>query len=362
MKSKLFYFVFSVFLISCTDDPPIPDDDARLSRQLSRLFEAKEADGFYGSVYIQKEGAVLLERGFGIQNQNPDILNKPYTIFDIGSLTKQFTASAILKLEMDGFLHVENTLMDYFPEVPDDKKDITIHQLLTHTAGFREGIGDDYDIIGADDFIDLAFASPLINNPGTIYAYSNVGYSILGIIIEKVSHTTYENYLRAQLWIPAGMKETGYILPDFKNDRMAIGFMVNKPVGFPNAPGLWADDGPGWHLRANGGILSSVSDMQKWDKALNGETVLNFEAKEKLFFPYVAEDPEESSFYGYGWTVSEAPTKNPVYWHDGGNDVFYAIMFRIPEDKLTMVLMSNRASSFDETVIEEVMELIYNSL
>ncbi len=121
----------------------------------------------------------------------------------------------------------------YFKDVPDDKKEITLHHLLIHTAGFKDSLGDDYDKVGRDDFVKLALTSKLRSKPGKSYSYSNVGYSLLGAVIEQVTEMSYEKYLHDALFTPAGMTKTGYVLSKWKKSELARGYQRDKDWGTP---------------------------------------------------------------------------------------------------------------------------------
>ena len=229
MKHTFLTVLVVLFITSCSkDDGPSPDENSQ-EIQLMQLLNQKEEDGFYGSVLIQKDDALLLNDGYGFKNLAEDQKNDPNTIFDIGSITKQFTAAAILKLEMQGKLSVEDSLHVFLENVPIEKQNITIHQLLTHSSGLIEAIGNDYDVVNTEMFLTQTFSSELQFSPGARYAYSNVGYSILGILIEKISGQTYEEYLRDNLWLPAGMDKTGYRVPDFQSENICLLYTSPSP-------------------------------------------------------------------------------------------------------------------------------------
>jgi len=253
MRSTILILI--LLMISCSQDDSgsqnadpiddqnqVPNDDS-IEVQLRELLSEREEDGFYGSVFIQRGNDTLINDGFGFKNLEEDLRNDPNTIFDIGSVSKQFTGAAILALEMQGRLSVEDSLHTYLDNIPLDKQNITIHQLLTHSSGLTENLGDDYDVINTEMYLEQTFASELESIPGESYVYSNVGYSILGILIEEISGQTYEEYLRENLWLPAGMNQTGYRLPDFAPEDVAHGYQGGIDFGVPNSPELWFDAG-----------------------------------------------------------------------------------------------------------------------
>src|SRR5262245_56723700 len=161
--------------------------DSVVTAGLERYMAAAAAEGFRGAVLVARGENVLLARGYGttIPGGNRPITAE--TVFSTGSITKQFTATAILKLETQGKLSVQDELGRWFDAVPADKSGITLHQLLTHTAGFPGAIGDDRERIGRDVYVQRALATPLLFSPGSRYEYSNVGYSLLAAIVEKAS-------------------------------------------------------------------------------------------------------------------------------------------------------------------------------
>jgi CubicO group peptidase (beta-lactamase class C family) len=338
-------------LAACNDNEP-----RSIREKIEDRMEEYERQGFAGSLIVVHQGEVLVRKGYGFADKGKQISNTPETIFDFGSLTKQFTGAAIVKAETMGLLTVEQKLSDFFNDVPEDKAGISIHQLLTHSSGFMDVLGDDYDLVTKDEFPQLAFSSSLIFTPGTGYAYSNVGYSLLGIILEKVSGQSYESFLRSQLLTPLGMNATGYNLvkADSFQDRIAVGYKDGNADGKPTGK-AWLEDGPGWHLRANGGILTTVEEMYTWIDALNGEKVFDNATLKKYLTPYVKEDPE-SSYYGYGWVIDDE-LLGPVFWHDGGNEIFSAFACSFPESE-TMVIIASNDAAFDATDLAYRLVLI----
>ena len=347
MYKSILIILFPLLLISCKSNETEPTAHLATDKWEDFLNTA-EVNGFSGSVLIAHQGE-LFTRGFGFSDKEQQIINTPATVFDIGSITKQFTAGGILKLQEQGKLSLENTLHEYFENVPADKKDITVHQLLTHTAGFPDALGNDYDSISEQDFVALAFETSLITSPGDIHHYSNVGYSLLSLIIERVSGKPYEVYLKEQLFDPAGMKQTGYKLPDWKAEDIAVGYLNERALGKPNEQN-WSATGPYLHLKGNGGILSTVSDLYKWHKALLGEEILNKDSKDLYYGEHVKEFDDGDSFYGYGWAIFPTPRNTKLITHNGGNGVFFADFLRYLEEDLTVIMLSNKANRSTERI------------
>lgn len=339
----------ATIFLTAQSTPPIAE-------QLKTALNEAAENGWSGSAIVSKDGQILVENGHGFADRDAKKMQSAQTVFSTGSITKQFTAAAILKLESMGKLSTDDKLEKYFPDAQADKAKITLHQLLTHTAGYPGAIGDDYDNVDASAFAKLALETPLDNPAGKVYEYSNVGYSILGIIVEKVSGVGYEQFLREHLWLPAGMKQTGYLLPKFAKQDLAVGYRNNKRWGTAmDRP--WMADGPSWHLRANGGVLSTVGDMHRWYLALKNNTVLPKKATDKLFTPHVAEGPKGHSHYGYGWVVQDLDG-DKLIWHNGGNGVYNANMTFLPTKDICIVVSSNSNNKLSDDVAMRLMEIL----
>jgi CubicO group peptidase (beta-lactamase class C family) len=295
--------------------------------------------GFRGAVLVSKGGAVVLRKGYGMADRENAIAWAPDAVFSVGSITKQFTADAILKLEAQGKVRVEDAIVRFFPDAPPDKRAITIHQLLTHTAGLESDFAGDYEAVGRDEYAARILASKLRSAPGSTFFYSNAGYSLLGAIVERASGKPYETYLSESLFLPAGMRETGYRLPKWDPRRIPVGYVNGSRWGrITEKP--WAPDGPYWALRANGGIHSTLDDLLRWHVALARDAVLPAAETRKLYGRHVREGAS-GSYYGYGWAVSDAPGGGTLVQHNGGNRAYYADFLRYLDQDLVVILATN---------------------
>ena len=327
-----------------------------LGQKIDRYLQKAEANGYAGSVLVARGENIILAKGYGLADRENKVKETAETVFSIGSITKQFTGAAILKLEMMGKLSVSDPISKYFGDVPADKKEITLHHLLTHSAGFEGALGDDYDAIGREDFIKLALSSKLLFKPGERYEYSNVGFSLLGIIVELVSGKNYEDFLYEELFKPAGMERTGYVRPRFAKGELAVGYRGGERWGTAlDRP--WRPEGPGWHLRANGGILSTVGDMHRWYLALKNDSVLSESAKKKYFAPHIKEYADGNSYYGYGWVTQKTDRGATLIWHNGGNGIYNAFMGFEPENDLVIIVSSNIAGKISDTYAEKIEQI-----
>lgn len=260
---------------------------------------------------------------------------------------------------MQGKLSTDDKISKYFDNVPDDKANITIHDLLRHSSGLPSVVGGDYDPITKSEFIKKVLDAPLKFESGTGFSYSNVGYSLLAMIVEKVSGKPYEQYLYENLWHPAGMEMTGYSRPHFDKNLIAMGYSEDKEWGRPNER-PWAGDAPYWHLKGNGGILSTVEDMYRWHLALLTDKILSKEAKQKYYHPRLRPGENENPHYGYGWDVLKTARNTILARHNGTNRVFYSDFYRFIDEDTAIIMLSNKASQDYTNVVRMISRLIFD--
>ena len=311
---------------------------------IERYVDRTVPDGASGTLVAMRGDRIVSCRGFGLADRASGVPAGCDTVYDIGSVTKQFTAAAVVKLEMLGRLDVHDPISDWLGPAPPDKTGITVQQLLTHTSGLVDALGDDYQRLTRRQLVTRALASPLRSAPGTSYHYSNVGYSLLAVIIERASGTSYERFLAQHLFRPAHMTQTGYTLPHWRRSDVAVeydarGVGQGRPFDHP-----WAASGPWWNLRGNGGLLSTARDLARWHRALLDHRVLDRDAQRELFRPRVAEQPGGDSWYGYGWVLLDTAV-GPVAWHNGGNGWSYAELTRVLGKGLMVFWVTNQARS-----------------
>ncbi|MFK8056822.1 MAG: serine hydrolase [Saprospiraceae bacterium] len=319
--------------------------NTELSNKIDTYLSAGISKGFSGSVLVMKESQIILNKGYGLADRENNLAYISTTVAPIGSVTKQFTAAAILKLEEYGKLKTTDRISQFFKDIPLDKEEITIHQLLTHTAGFIDQIGDsDFNEIPQKKFFKAAFSSILQNNPGEKYAYSNVGYSILARIIEVASGMDYELFLHENIFKPAGMEQTGYFFPTWKENSIAKGYahgVINVGSMIERYQKM---DKVTWSLKGHGGIHSTSEDMYKWHEALNSNTVLSQPSFERLTTRYVKETEAGTSYYGYGWAIYESNRNTKIISHNGGNSIYFHDFIWSPEEDALVILFTNAAS------------------
>lgn len=343
-------------LTSCGHTKTDNKTHTRIDSYLSEL----EKVGFNGSVLVCLDGDIIVSKGYGFSDIDKQIKNSSSTIFDIGSVTKQFTATAILKLEMQGKLSIEDKLSKYFDNIPKDKENITIHDLLRHQSGLISNVGGDYEKISDEEFLKKVFSSKLQFEVGKAFSYSNVGYSLLAMIIEKVSEQDYEAYLYKELWKPAKMEMTGYSRPNFDTNCITVGYDRNDSVWGKPTEKDWNNASPYWHLKGNGGILSTTEDLYKWDVVLKSDLILSKKAKQKLYRPKLRDDESENSIYGYGWDVSQTDRATTQVWHNGTNRIFYADFLRYIDENITLIMLTNKSHPNFDNLCFDISKMIFN--
>lgn len=309
--------------------------------------------GFTGSALVRLGDETLLNAAAGFADREQAIPNGEDTVFDMGSLTKQITGALVLALQEDGLLRVEDPLSRYFNALPADKADITLHQLLTHTAGLPEAVGHDYEAITQQDYLERVWSVALIAPPGAGYAYSNVGYSVLAAIVEQVSGASYDSVLQTRLLQGAGIEVIGYTEPDWSQQIIARGYLdpdiadeLGQPADISALELPWAEDGPYWNLRGNGGLLTRAEDLLTWHHALASEQVLNAQSLDAYYARHIDEG-DGDTFYGYGWVTEDTPI-GPLRYHGGGNGYYYAQMLSFPEKDLVIITLANEHNAASE--------------
>ncbi|MBK9254989.1 MAG: serine hydrolase [Saprospiraceae bacterium] len=358
MKQLLIAILSLTILLNSNCGQKTKEND--ISKILDEYLSELENVGLYGSVLVELNGEKVISKGYGFSDIEKQIKNSPTTVFDIGSVTKQFTAAAILGLEMQGKLSTDDKISKYFDKLPLDKQQITIHDLLRHQSGLISNVGRDFEKISEEEFLDKVFNSELQFPVGTSFSYSNIGYSLLAIIIEKISDQSYETYLYENLWKPSQMEMTGYTRPSFDKYLIAVGYENDNKVWGKPTDKEWDTSSPFWHLKGNGGILSTTEDLYKWHKCLLTEKVLSKDAKKKLYHPKLRTDETENSYYSYGWDVSKTNRNTTQVWHNGTNRILYADFLRFVDENVTFIMLSNKSHPNFNNLNFEMARIVFN--
>jgi CubicO group peptidase (beta-lactamase class C family) len=293
--------------------------------------------GFSGAVLIAQDGEIILEKGYGLAVDEGERPFTADTAFVIGSISKSFTAAAILHLEMQGRLHTTDPISKFITNVPPDKAPITLHHLLTHTAGLpQHHAASDFEPLTRDEALAVILEKPLRFQPGEEYAYSDAGYVMLAAIVELVSGGPFTGYLVEHLFEPAGMRNTGfYDDPRWQTLPLAHGYYNGQDKG---SPAEWP--GPYWSLLGTGGIVSTVGDLYRWQQALAQQRILSPAMMKKLWMPYATIN--ERTSYGYGWQISQTEYGGQLIWHVGAGRAHNAEFRYFPETGTVIIIGSNR--------------------
>jgi len=306
------------------------------------LLSVEKLGLFSGSVLVARDGQVLLDKGYGLADAARNLPNTPKTRFLIGSVTKQFTAMAILMLEAQGKLHVPDSICNYLPDCPALWQPITLQELLTHSSGITNYTSLEsfqslvYSQTTSAHMVQLIRDQPLDFTPGTQWEYSNSNYLLLGLVVEHVSGQSYGDFLQQHILGPLGMTDTGY--GPWPAD-LAVGYLgVNHPVR------LWD---PSTALGA-GGIYSTVDDLYLWDQALYTERLLPRAALDRMFSAQMPTGIASES-YGYGWGI-DRDHGHLVISHNGSLPGFESEIARYVDDHLTIIILSNRQDGDPDTL------------
>jgi CubicO group peptidase (beta-lactamase class C family) len=312
-------------------------------QQADAYLNSQSAGGsFRGSALIGVNGKILFEKGYGFADEEWKTRNDPATKFRIASMTKQFTAACILLLQERGRLLVQEPVSKYVSDLPQAWQPITIHELLTHTSGISNypiepRVEKEMNRIGATprELLEVVTAKPLEFKPGTKMKYTNTGYVLLGMIIEKVSGKSYADFLRENIFEPLGMKDSGYDVASVILDKRASGYFI-KDGHVTNAD--FIDMSVPF---AAGGIYSTVEDLYRWNEALAAPgKLLTTQSLAQMFAVYSETTAYGGQNYGYGVVITHRFGKL-LYYHGGGVMGFESSIQRYPGERLCIVVLSN---------------------
>jgi CubicO group peptidase (beta-lactamase class C family) len=311
-------------------------------KKFDELLSRYATYGFSGSVLIVKDNQVVISKAYGLADAERGRVNTENTLFDVGSIAKTFTAAAILQLEMQGKLKTDDSIGKYLGEFPSDKAGITIHHLLTHTAGLKLDAGD-AGINPSDDreeFLRKAKDAPLISVPGDKYNYSNLGYGLLGIIIEKVSGQNWQTYLKKHLLKPAKLSRTMTFGDSFPQNSLARGYTGATEEDLKPEEPLRQErqDSYMWgkkYVIGPTGIVTTTGDLYKWWQALHSKKILSEDARRKMFTAQAIEQ-------GYGWNIRT--TENAITRiHRGGlRGSFQSMLAYYPKENAVLIFALNK--------------------
>jgi CubicO group peptidase (beta-lactamase class C family) len=337
----------SAFNIFAQKAPNFETVSGETGAALDSYLKSVEAYGFSGALIVEKDGKIILSKGYGWADRAKNVKNTTDTPFLIASVSKQFTAASILQLEEQGKLKTSDTIDKYLKDVPMDKSQITIHQLLTHSwgVGNNNAAGEENN---REKAVRKILAQPFETKPGGKFIYSE-GYTLLAAIVEVVSGQSFESYLKQNIFTPAKMITAGFMGDPafYKNKTLAHGFNSGDDYGSP------AEMSFSWTHRGSSGIVASPRDFYNWELALRRDDVVSANVKSKMFAPQFTINPRMA--YGYGWFVMDTERNTKMLYH-GGNETpagYTAEFRRYPDENTATILMVN--SMIDEIGLNRVV-------
>jgi CubicO group peptidase (beta-lactamase class C family) len=311
-------------------------DTVRQTEAVDALMHRYEGKVPGASLLVVRNGLPVVRRGYGMADLEQGIAATPATNYRLASVTKQFTAASILLLAEDGRLHLDDRVRQWLPSLPHAADTITIRHLLTHTGGLidYEDImppGTTKQLRDADVLRLLEAEDRTYFKPGSNYRYSNGGYAMLALIVEKASGKRFQDFLHERIFLPLGMSHTlAYVQGGPAVDHRAY--------GYTEAQGTWqrTDQSPTSAVLGDGGIYSSIDDMAKWDAALYDDRLLS-DASRKLAFTPATKTDDPTIEYGFGWRIT-----GETLWHSGESIGFRNVIVRYPKRHMTVILLTNR--------------------
>jgi CubicO group peptidase (beta-lactamase class C family) len=327
-----------------TPRPPLTDDEiASIDRFVTTEMSRTHVPG--AAVGIYSRGEVLLAKGYGLANVELNVPVKPETIFQSGSVGKQFTSAAIMMLVEQGRVSLNDSITKYFPRAPASWKPILVKNLLSHTSGLAEYLSDERIGPKGPFYLRLDFteaqllrkieALPIESPPGVKWDYRNTNYALLGMLIHKVTGMFYADYLTERIFKPLGMSATRLISEADIVPNRAAGYQWNGTLKNQD----WVS--PTFNSTADGALYFNVLDLAKWDQALYTTKLLSESSLDRIWTVYKLRDGKPNSAnYGFAWVIT-TQNRHRLIAHDGAWQGFTCAIQRYPNDSLTVVVLTN---------------------
>ena len=309
---------------------------SRIDEYIRGEMQAQKIPGL--SLAVLKNGEIVLAKGYGLANVEHQAPVKPETVFQSGSMGKQFTATAVMMLVEEGKLSLDDKITKFFPDAPDTWRNITVRHLLTHTSGLGD-YPDDFDLrrdYSEDELFQRIRTIRLAFQPGEKWSYSNLAYVTLGILIRKVSGKFYGDFLQERIFKPLGMT-TARVISE-------ADIVPNRAAGYRLVDGELKNQewvSPTLNTTADGALYLTVYDMAKWDAALYTDKLLQRSSLEQMWTPVKLNDGKTFP-YGFGWALGDVRGHHIVE-HGGAWQGFKSQISRYLDDKLTVVVFANQA-------------------
>lgn len=333
IKSCIF-FLGLMLCIPCVVKAQL--DAKQPAEKLNEYFDFIEHAGFSGQILVAEKDRIIASRSFGYANRETQYPVSTTTAFNIASITKQFTAVAILWLEQNNKLKTSDTLGKFWDTLNVEMQTISIHQLLTHTSGLPRQVVPTDALISKIELLSKIFATKLIDKPGNRFQYSNAGFSILAAIVEKTSGIPFEEFIRQKFIVPYKLTHTYFNADDLFpiNHSIAIGYNEWSEVNNP------ANQVKSWATTGASNVLTTAEDIFKWFTLVRTARVLNATQTGKLFTSFVKTDEEEE--HGYGWFITKSSDGKKQIYHDGDISGFHSEFNYYPENERVIYAIGNQ--------------------
>jgi CubicO group peptidase (beta-lactamase class C family) len=326
--------------------------DSAVAEYVKAEMERQHIPGL--ALLVTRDGKVVRSEGFGLANVEVQVPVKPETIFQSGSVGKQFTATAVMMLVEAGKIGLNDPLTKYFPEAPPSWKNVTVRELLSHTGGFGDYPKDfnfrkDWT---EPQLLKLVESIPLAYPPGTKWEYSNLGYLTLGILIHRVSGEFYGDFLRQRIFQPLGMQATRII--------SEADIVPNRAAGYRLVKGELKNQewvAPAMNTTADGSLYFSIVDLSRWDAALYEGKLLKRSSFDLMWTPVKLKNGQSNKArYGFGWFIEERNGHRCIH-HDGSWQGFETAIDRYVDDRLSVVALTNLAGAKPGEITKHVAEM-----
>ncbi len=309
------------------------------------------------SLAVIKNGNPFVNKGYGFANVEHNVPVTAETVIRLGSVSKQFFTTAILKLQEEGKLNIEDSVHKFFSDAPETWRPILVKHLMSHTSGLkRESPAyDNHKMISDLEIIKAAYPLPLDYKTGEKYQYCNLAYYMLAQIITQISGMPWQDYIREKLFIPAGMKNSG--MTDFYL------IIPNRASGYMHKNGMLVNADAMYAVRPSGGFLSTSTDMILWDKVLREKnTILKKENWELLWQAFIktSDKPESKAYYGFGWVTDER-NGHKVIEHGGANIGFRSYYTRFVNDGLSIIIMTNTDEANPGAIVKALSDYYFRT-
>ncbi len=352
-KTLFLFLLLPVLLFAQTDSTDIIIKNMMKQQKITGL-----------SLAVVKNGKAVINKGYGLANAEHKVKVSSETVFRLASISKQFFTTAIMKLQEEGKLTIDDSVHNFFPDAPETWRPIQIKHLMSHSSGLKREAPayDNFKMKSDLEIIKSAYPLSFDFKTSEKYQYYNLGYYMLAQIITQVSGMPWQNYIHEKLFVPAGMNNS--YMTDFYQviNNRASGYMYNKDT-LLNATAMFA-------IRPSGGFLSTTTDMIKWDKVLREQKIiLKRETWQQLWQPFIptSSTPGTKSYYarpddtvgrGFGWAIDEINGHKSIS-HGGSNIGFKTHYSRFPNDGLSIVVLTNADGAVPSSIVKALADYYF---